>query len=1073
VTTLYEVRGCRIIKQSILFLLLFLLPLITSHFSLLYAQTEAASVSGRVTDQSNAVVPDVEVEIKNVDTGLSQSTKTNGDGFYFFPNLKPGNYLINVRKPAFRTISLTGVTLHVQDEVSRNFALQVGSSAESVTVTADSLNINTTDASVSTVVDRQFVENTPLNGRSFQDLISMTPGVVTRNPSSGVSNGQAGDFSVNGQRTEANYYTVDGVSGNVSAGAGFGSFVGNNSAASGSLAAGTVLGTTQSLVSVDALQEFRVQSSTYSAEYGRAPGGQFSFVTRSGTNDLHGTLFDYFRNDVFDANDWFNDFLGKPISALRQNDFGGTLGGPIRVPHLYNGRDKTFFFFSYEGLRLVQPQAASTSLLVPDTFMRQQAPAALQPILNAFPLPNGKDFGTAAAPSLAQFIQPFSVLSNIDATSIRIDHTLGSKLSLFFRFADTPTSAQARGPAPATPSGLQSTSVDTQTYTLGAISQLSARANDDFRLGYARSDASVKGTVDSFGGAVPIDLPSAMGAVAAASPSPLFLISIPGVGLSALREFNAGNRLRQWNLTDTFTVALGRHQLKLGFDYRRIVSPNSPPFPAIQAQYTSAQSVLNNKAPAVLVQNNLSATPIFNETAAFAQDQWHVAPRLNISFGVRWEVDPPPHGANGQDAYTLLGSVGNPSSLTLAPRGTPLWHTTWYNFAPRLGAAWTARNNPRWETVIRAGGGVFFDTNNQTAAEGFSGLGFSVFGVYPGAPLPLTPAQLNITPSVTPPFASSVYLFPAHLQLPYTLQWNFAIQQAIGAKQSLSVSYVGAAARRMTGQQTLSLTKLNPIFGSGTVVYWTSNLTSDYDALQLQFQRSLSRGIHALASYTWSHCLDVGSSYSSSPTAPGINQNAFLRGNCEMDVRHNLQGGASWDLPVLSGNKFTQALANHWGLDGRLIARTGFPVPINGTFLIDPTTGAGYFPGVNLIPNQPIYVYGSQYPGGRSINPAAFASPAGNSLGNAPRNFVRAFGAWQINMAVRREFPIREKLHLQFRAEAFNILNHPNFGRIDPTRSSATFGQATAMLNQGLPTVASQYQQGGPRSIQFALKLVF
>jgi hypothetical protein len=1044
--------------------------LVVPHVS---AQTESATVLGRVTDPTGAIVNGVEVEIRNVDTNASTTSSTNAEGLYAIHSLAPGHYVISVHKQGFKTVSLTGLNLNVQDNVVRNFTLQVGAVSESITINAESAKINTTDASIGTVIDRRFVENTPLNGRSFQDLISMTPGVVTQNPNaSNGSQGQGGDFSVNGQRTESNYYTVDGVSANVSAGAGFGSFVGANNAASGSLAAGTVLGTTQSLVSVDALQEFRVQSSSYSAEYGRMPGAQISLVTRSGTNNLHGTLFNYLRNDFFDANDWFNDHLGKPISALRQDDFGGTLGGPIDIPHVYRGTDKTFFFFSYEGLRLVQPQAASTAQLVPDIFMRQQAPSPLQPILNAFPVPNGKDFGTAAAPSLAQFVQPFSVPSHIDSSSIRVDHTVGPRLSLFFRFADTPTYARSRGTS-GSASALTTTSFNTQTYTLGAVSELSARINNDFRLGYARSDAQVKSALDDFGGAAPIDLTAAMGTSAAGSLSPTIAIIIPGVGLSVLRLSNSGDQIRQWNLLDTISVGLGSHELKLGIDYRKLVSPNSPASPLIQAIYAGALPVLTGQSSVITVSNNVSATPIFNETAAFVQDEWRVRSNINISLGVRWEVDPPPHGIDGKDAYTLLGNLSNPGSLALAPRGTPLWRTTWYNFAPRLGAAWTVRKHPGFETVVRAGGGVFFDTAQQTAAEGFSGLGFSAFASYPGASLPLTPAQLNLTPSVAAPFNSNVYLFPEHLQQPYTLQWNLTVEQAIGAKQALRVSYVGAAGRRLIGQQQLSLAKLNPNFGGNRLVYWTSGLNSDYDALQTEYQSSISHGIHGVVSYTWSHCIDLGSSYSSLSTASGISQTAFLRGNCDMDVRHNLQGGVSWDLPQVSGNGILQTFTNHWGLDGRLIARTGFPIPLTGNFSIDPATGSSFATGLNLVPNKPVYLYGSQFPGGRSINPAAFALPSPGVLGNAPRNFVRGFGAWQINMAVRREFPLNERLHLQFRAEAFNILNHPSFGAVDSSLTSATFGQVTSMLNQSLTTVASQYQQGGPRSMQFALKLAF
>lgn len=227
-----------------------------------------------------------------------------------------------------------------------NFLLTLGSVSESITVAASGVNVNTTDASVSAVIDRKFVENIPLNGRSFQDLISMTPGVTTASPQVGSgagSIGATGDFSVNGQRTESNSYSVDGVSANIGSGNGYGVA---GAAIGGAVAASTALGTTQSLVSVDDLQEFRVFSSTYSAEFGRSPGGQFSFLTRSGTDHLHGVAFDYLRNDFFDANDWFNNHYGNPISALRQNDFGGTLGGPFALPGFSRGGEPKSFFFS-------------------------------------------------------------------------------------------------------------------------------------------------------------------------------------------------------------------------------------------------------------------------------------------------------------------------------------------------------------------------------------------------------------------------------------------------------------------------------------------------------------------------------------------------------------------------------------------------------------------------------------------------------------------------------------------------------------------------------------------------------
>ena len=234
-------------------------------------------------------------------------------------------------------------------------------------------------------------------------------------------------------------------------------------------------------------------------------------------------------------------------------------------------------------------------------------------------------------------------------------------------------------------------------------------------------------------------------------------------------------------------------------------------------------------------------------------------------------------------------------------------------------------------------------------------------------------------------------------------------------------------------------------------------------ALQVQLQRRLSRGLQALASYTWSHSLDYGSTDIALP---------YQRGNSDFDVRHNLAAALSYDLPGRPGNGALRFLSRNWGLDGRVMTRTGFPIILNGNLLTDTPTGNEYYGGVNLVPDQPLYVYGA-YPGGRALNPAAFQAPTGNAGGDAPRNFVRGFGAFQINTAVRREFPIAEQLKLQFRAEAFNIFNHPIFGQIDQNLTDLQFGQATQTLNQSLATMSALYQEGGSRSLQFALKLLF
>lgn len=1030
-----------------------------------YADDASATLSLAISDTSGAVIQGATVVIRNVSTNQEQRATSGKSGNATFSFLKPGHYSLVVSKQSFSDITVDNINLNVGDEKHVQLVLKVGSAEQTVTVDGSGLTVNTTDASVSTVIDRKFVANMPLNGRSFQDLISMTPGVVTASPqgTQGASAvGYSGDFSVNGQRTESNYYTVDGVSANVGAGNGYGTA---QAGSSGGIAAGTAFGTTQSLASIDELEEFRVSSSTYSAEYGHGPGGQFGLITRSGTNTFHGTAFDYLRNNFFDANDWFNDHYGRPEPALRQNDFGGTFGGPVWLPKLYSGRQKTFFFGSYEGLRITQPQAAAIQY-VPDSFMRQQAAAAIQPILNAFPIQNGLDYGTAKSPSLAQFIQSYTLPGQINSTSVRFDHTFLAKLSSFFRYSNTSSSTASRSL-----SALTSNGFNTRTYTLGATNSLTQVLINEFRLGFSHSDASNSSVIDGFGGAQPINLSSAVGAGIYFHAIPEILFVVAGVGSSTLSDQNALNLQSQWNATDSVNVTSGRHQIKVGVDYRWIRSPQNPASPLALAYYASAVSIVSNAALEGAVQVKASAVPIFQQFAAYAQDEWHLRPSISLSAGLRWELNPPPGEENSNIPYTLLGNVGNPSSLQLAPKGTSLWNTAKYNFAPRLGVAWTAHATPGWETVFRTGGGVYFDTSNEVATQGYGGIGYTANGTYLPFSLPFSSAQLAIAPSLSAPYAgATAYAFPAHMQAPYTLQWNVSLEQALGRSQTFTASYVGANGRRLVGEQQLSVSALNPKFG--TVDYFANGITSNYQALQLKFQRSAARGVQALASYTWSHSLDFGSNDTSLP---------LTRGNSDFDVRNNLQAGFTWDLPKPRFNRYGDAILADWGLDARVLMRTAFPITLRGNSEINPATGNTYYSGLNYDPSKPVYLYGPQYIGGKAINGGAnnklnpaFTQPTGTNVsGSAPRNFVRGFGLSQFNLAVRRQFPLYKETSLEFRAEAFNVFNRPNFGYVDPTITDATFGQPTTMLNRSLGTVAAQYQQGGARSMQFSLRLQF
>jgi hypothetical protein len=1048
-----------------------LLLFLSSFCCVLCAQSTSASITGRVTDPSRALIVGAKVAAVSSGTSFRYEAVTNGSGDYYITNPPPGNYRLEIEKTGFKKLIKPGVILHVQEAIELNFELTLGSASETITVEAGAPLVSTGSGTVSTVVDRTFVDDLPLNGRSFQTLIMLTPGVALT-PTAYYDQGQ---FSVNGQRADANYFSVDGVSANF----GVTGYFPLGQTAGGSLPALSASGGTNGLVSVDAMQEFRVQTSSFAPEFGRTPGGQISIATRSGTNAFHGTLFEYFRNDVLDANNWFNGYTNSPPlpkAKDRQNDFGGVFGGPIV-------KDKSFFFFSYEGLRLRQPSTQETA--VPDMASRNvqtSAGIAISPYLDAYSLPNGAELGNG----LAQFNASYSDPSSLNAYSIRIDQVLNRKMNLFGRYNYSPSHLDQRGGFPAPYSvlsirNLESSSI--QTLTLGSNQLITPGISNEIRANYSNHRLATKFIADNFGAAVLLP-DSALFPSGYSSANSLFESFILGAGEFAQGK-QATDEQRQINLIDNVYVVKGSHQLKFGVDYRWLSPFSSPNVYAQFVEFTGVSTcstqpctetpgdALSDSAYAAFVDATGNVALLSHNFSLYGQDTWKITPRLTLTYGLRWDINPPLKGKNlSNQPFTVTG-LNDPANIALAPRGTPLYNTTHGNVAPRIGVAYLLGGGANWTSVLRGGFGTFYDLGSGSIGAFSNNFPFYAVNSFSLVSFPLTGQNANAPtlPANLP--VSAIVVADRHLKLPRTYEWNVALEQEIGRNQALSLTYVGAAGRDLLRAYSL----FNPNLDFQFVTVTDNSATSDYQTLQLKFVRRLSQGLQALGSYTWSHSIDIASTDATSYNAPSFIANPNIdRGNSDFDIRHAFTAGVTYNLPTPAWNNVARGTLGGWSVESFLFARTAPPVNVTAGYSF--AGGAAFQVRPNVNPGVPLEMFGAQYPGGKIFNNAAFTAPS-SGQGDFGRNVLRGFGAMQADIAFQRQFHFTERVQIRFRGEFFNIFNHPNFGPPIGDLTSSQFGYSTQTLANSLGSGGPNgglnplYQIGGPRSIQLGLKLQF
>jgi hypothetical protein len=1024
----------------------------------LFAQSDSATLSGTITDPSGAIISNATVLVTNADTNISQTARSNSAGLYSFPKLAPGRYRISVKNTGFKELVRTDLTLHVGDAVSENFKMEIGSSSETVSVSADAQPLNTEDATVGTVVEREVVENMPLNGRSFQGLITLSPGVATIAAAAGGSTGQ---FVVNGQRSDTNYFSVDGVSANAGSPAGGGL----SSSGTGSTPTNSATGGFNNMVSIDALQEFRISTSNFAPEFGRSPGGQISLVSRAGTNGFHGDVFDYLRNTVLDANDWFLNAAGKGRGVVQQNDFGGVFGGPII-------KNKLFFFVSYEGLRLQAPTPSVKQ--VPTQAARALAAVAnsggvtgyMAQFANAYPLPDGNPSTpcTSFVTCAANYTASFPGKSVLDSTSARIDYSLTKTTSLFGRYAHSPSTLVSDSS-----STITGFNEGNDVYTAGLTRTIGNSMSDDLRFNFTHSTVIQSMNAINFAGSLSTIFPTGFAQPPASYLTGSYAIQIRGLPTDGLllSPLQANNGNDQINIIDTFGWVKGSHRFKFGVDFRQLdpaydqanfnenntfgqTTTALPGFPSVQnvcplstlpaGSSATVPGYICGQATTSNLQHNFIQHFRYRQYSFFAQDTWKMTRRLTVTYGVRWDINPAFQWTSHNPGFSVQKSTFNLSNLSginINPFGTPAYPTTLGNFSPRVGVAYHLSDNPKWGRVLRVGYGIFFDTGAQVGgslSNPFNGR-FNNVGAGANSPIVQYPITVANAAYVTPPAPRLTLpvsnggqdnLIDPNFKLPYVHEINFTLEQQLGSKQTFTASYVGALGRRLIGSLIYPandgnpsvFAQINPLTGVATpdsLAILGNFSSSSYHSLQTKFQRQFSGGVSALASYTWSHSIDDASLNSqvatiTLPTASELASGlpaALLRGNSDFDVRHNVALSLVYDIPSPS-NALARAVLGHWSFDPIYHYQTALPID-----LLTGTTGAigatAYSERPNLIAGVPVYVYGSDCaaqnkgqgcPGGVEFNTAPVSASVAAAAGCAAPTATNAKGAFCTPLAV-------------------------------------------------------------------------
>lgn len=1060
---------------------------------LLLAQVDQGRIAGTVRDQSNAFAAATPVSVKNERTGEARAAVTNEKGYFLVSGLKPSTYTIRVERPGFSTVEYTAMPLAVGQELTLDFELKPAGVQEAVTVIGASPVIDLSSAKIGVNLGEREVNNLPVNGRQMSQLMLQAPG------SQNAGTGTWQDIRFSGRAVEQNAIRYDGIEGSAII-----------DAAPGNLN-GEVATPFKLQASLENIQEFRVESSAYPAEFGTGSGGQVSVVTKSGSNAFHGAGFEYIRNDALDKPNYFDTAAGLPKSLLEQNQFGGSIGGPI-------ARNRAFFFGSYEGYRLnaginiveAVPSDAAWARAVPT--IAALGPGFLAP--GAVILP-----GKSTHPDfdIAQIQTPQTVRE--DSFSLRLDLKFNERWSSYVRvFTDHGTSDQPNNVA----GQVIHTTANPRNAVFNLQGILSDRTTNEFKFGYNGAPTTLVGVAPTvngidFSGFI-LNLSGSVANTGIAGQGASSGITVPG-GL--IRANSAQNGRAQpydpysLSFIDSLSSVRGNHYVKAGGE-ARLIRMSTDRLGGTTYSFTNLNAFLANQPSTIQYLGDESAPSVFNNGAtgprhlrqeyviAYAQDEWHLNPRFTLNYGLRYDYYTPMREAND------LQVKFNIDTGQIDPNTTPLFTSTKTNIQPRVGATFAALER----TVLRGGFGLFVgpgqtedqiqpaaDSDRVSTTLSTGALAFPLDPNVAVANFVNNPNNRNYQPRA---FAND-YTIPERIW-----QYTASVQQDLGHSMVATAAYVGAQGRNLflrsvANQITDVVTNPNPAAAAfvirqfslvqrdatgnvtgvqnpyAEVDYKTSGGSDAYNAMQLGLSRRSRNGLAVNAQYTLARSFGNTSGSNEALTAANnartIDQFDYDLGYNAFDVRHTFNISALYAIPYGRGRQHAgsgaaEALLGGWDVGGIVNARSGLPIdvritrpdvvyvdaagavfnnPAAGRTAVINTPGGGNSRNVrrpDLLPGINPFV-GSG--GVVFLNPAAFATPAPGTFGDLERGSLHGPGFRQIDLVVAKHFPIGGAKNVEFRAEVFNLFNVDNFSNPVATLPNALPTNATAEANTVQP----------------------